>query len=64
MPVRYGASTGGEWSRVYADVGGGFRIGNLKSAYGRVVLATVAFPLVKGEGVNDYEIFLGSEIPF
>jgi hypothetical protein len=54
----------GDWSRVYADVGGGFRIGNLKSAYGRVVLATVAFPLVKGEGVNDYEIFLGSEIPF
>jgi len=54
----------GDWSRVYADVGGGFRIGNLKSAFGRVVLATIAFPLVKGEGVNDYEIFLGSEIPF
>lgn len=54
----------GDWSRVYAGVGGGFRIGNLKSAFGRVVLATIAFPLVKGEGVNDCEIFLGSEIPF
>jgi hypothetical protein len=55
---------GGDWSRVYADVGGGFRIGNLKSAFGRITLATIAFPLVKGEGVNDYEIYLGNEIPF
>jgi hypothetical protein len=54
----------GDWSKVYADVGGGFRIGNLKSAFGRVVLATIAVPLVKGPGVNDFEVFLGNEIPF
>jgi hypothetical protein len=54
----------GRWSRTYADVGGGMRVGNLKSAFGRVVVATVSFPLVRGEGVNDFEIFVGNEIPF
>lgn len=54
----------GDWSRTYADVGGGLRIGNLKSAFGRVVVATVAFPLVKGRGVHDFEVFVGNEIPF
>jgi hypothetical protein len=54
----------GAWSRTYADVGGGLRVGNLKSAFGRVAVATFAFPLVKGEGVNGFEIFIGNEIPF
>lgn len=54
----------GDWSRTYADVGGGLRIGNLKSAFGRVVVATVAFPLVGGRGVHDFEVFVGNEIPF
>jgi hypothetical protein len=54
----------GRWSTTYADAGGGLRVGNLKSSSGRVVVATIAFPLVGGEGVNDFEIYLGSEIPF
>ena len=54
----------GRWSRTYADVGGGLRAGNLKSAFGHVVVATVAFPLVGGEGVNSFEVFVGNEIPF
>ena len=54
----------GGWSRTYGDVGGGLRVGNLKSAFGRIVVATIAFPLVKGPGVNDFEIFIGNEIPF
>lgn len=55
---------GARWSRTYADVGGGLRIGNLKSAYGRVVVATIALPLVKGPGVNNFEVFIGNEISF
>jgi len=54
----------GRWSTTYADAGGGLRIGNLKSSFGQVVVGTIAFPLVKGEGVNDFEIFVGNEIPF
>ena len=52
------------WSRTYADAGGGLRGGNLKSAFGRVMLAIVAFPHVGREGVNDFEVFFGNEIPF
>lgn len=54
----------GEWSRVYADAGGGLRIGNLKSAYGRIVLLTIAFPLVEDESVSDFEIFAGTGLSF
>jgi len=54
----------GRWSTTYADAGGGLRIGNLKSSFGRVVVATIAFPLVGGAGVNDFEVFVGNEIPF
>lgn len=54
----------GRWSGTYADVGGGIRAGNLKSAFGHVVVATIAVPLVGGAGVNSFEIFVGNEIPF
>jgi hypothetical protein len=55
---------GGNWTKTYANVGFGLRMGNLKSAFGHIVLATIAFPLVKGEGVDPYQIVFGNYIRF
>jgi hypothetical protein len=54
----------GNWSRIYADVGGGLRFGNLKSAFGRVLLLTLAFPLVKEPGIDDFQVVVGNVIRF
>lgn len=55
---------GGNWTKTYANVGFGLRMGNLKSAFGHIVLATIAFPLVKEEGVDSYQIVFGNYIRF
>ena len=54
----------GGWSRTYADAGAGLRFGNLKSAFGKVLLLTVAVPLVRGPGVDNYQIVVGNVIRF
>lgn len=54
----------GSWTRTCADVGGGLRVGNLKSAFGRVILLTVAVPLVKEPGLDNYQIVVGNVIRF
>jgi hypothetical protein len=48
----------GRWSRSYASVGGGVRIGNLKSSIGRVISLTVAAPIVREPGVKGVQILL------
>ena len=48
----------GRWSRSYASVGGGLRIGNLKSSVGRVASLTVAAPIVREPGVKGVQILL------
>ena len=48
----------GRWSRSYASVGGGLRIGNLKSSIGRVVSLTVAAPIVREPGVRGVQFLL------
>ncbi|MEW6758496.1 MAG: hypothetical protein AB1347_09775 [Acidobacteriota bacterium] len=52
------------WSRTFADVGFGLRLGNLKSAFSNVLLVTVAFPLVDGPGVDDYQVVVGNVVRF
>jgi len=54
----------GTMGKTYADVGAGFRFGNMKSAFGRVILLTVAVPLVKGPGVDNYQIVVGNVVDF
>jgi len=53
-----------EWSRTYADAGVGLRFGNLKGAFGRVIQVSVAVPLVRESGVDNYQIVVGSFVRF
>lgn len=53
-----------QWSRTYVDVGGGLRLGNLKSSIGRVFLLTVAYPLVKDPWTDRYQIVVGDLVRF
>ncbi|HEX7553726.1 MAG TPA: hypothetical protein VF378_09235, partial [Geothrix sp.] len=54
----------GEWSRTYVDVGGGLRLGNLKSSVGRVILITIAFPLVRDPGMERHQYVVGNIVKF
>lgn len=58
-----GAPAGG-WTRTYADVGAGLRIGNLKGTTSRVITLTVAAPLVREEGVDGWLVVAGNTIRF
>jgi hypothetical protein len=54
----------GRWSRTYVDVGGGLRLGNLKSSIGRVFLMTIAFPLTREAGTDRYQFVVGNIVKF
>ena len=54
----------GKWSRTYLDVGGGLRLGNLKSSFGGVFLLTVAFPLVRDPWTDHYQVVVGDLVRF
>lgn len=54
----------GRWSRTYANVGGGLRLGNLKSSIGRVFLMTVAIPLVREPGMERRQFVVGNLVSF
>lgn len=51
----------GRWSRTYVDVGGGLRLGNLKSSVGRVFLLTIAYPLVREPGTEHHQ-FVATDV--
>lgn len=53
-----------QWSETLADVGVGFRLGNLRGAYGQVLYFTVFVPLVKEDDVDPYQIVVGDVISF
>jgi len=55
---------GGQWTKTYTNVGFGLRMGNLKSAFGHIVLATIAVPLVREKGMDSYQIVFGNYIRF
>ncbi len=52
------------WSQTYQDVGGGIRIGDLRSAYGQVYYLTIAFPTVHAPGVPASSIVIGDIVNF
>lgn len=54
----------GDWTKTFADVGAGLRVGNLKSAFGSVVILSVAVPLVREPGVDSYQIVVGNVVRF
>ena len=54
----------GEWSDTLANIGVGFRLGNLRGAYGQVLYFTVFKPLVDGPGVGSIEFVVGDVISF
>ncbi|WP_243301422.1 hypothetical protein [Geothrix oryzisoli] len=54
----------GRWSRTYADVGGGLRLGNLKSSVGRVFLLTIAYPLVRDPGTEHHQFVISDLVKF
>jgi len=45
-------ASGQGWSPWYSSVGAGFRIGNLRGSFNRVLYFTVAEPLVTDAGVR------------
>lgn len=54
----------GGWSRVFTDVGGGLRLGNLRGSFGTTIYLTVAVPLVKTPRTSPYQIVVGDVIDF
>jgi hypothetical protein len=54
----------GGWSRVYADAGGGLRLGNLRGAYGQVLYFTLAWPLVRTPNVPSHQFVVGDQVRF
>ena len=54
----------GRWSRTYANVGAGLRFGSLKGGQRSVIQASVAFPLVRDEGMDRAVLVLGNAVRF
>ncbi|MGA2082558.1 MAG: hypothetical protein ABSH53_18365 [Holophaga sp.] len=52
------------WTRPYSDVGAGFRLGNLKSSLGRVILLSFAVPLNREPYQARYQVTIGNTIRF
>jgi hypothetical protein len=55
---------GAGWSRPYADLGAGLRMGDLKSSLGHVILLTVAAPLAREPGQHGWLFALGNIVQF
>ena len=52
------------WSRTYADVGAGLRLGNLKSSAGRVILLSVAVPVNRETYQPRWQFTVGNAMRF
>ncbi len=52
------------WSPTYSDVGVGFRIGSIRSAFNNTFYFTIAWPLKNAPGVSGHEIVIGNIINF
>lgn len=57
-------SLNGNWTKAYSNAGFGLRLGNLKSAFGHIILVSIAVPLVKERGVDPYQLVCGNFIRF
>lgn len=54
----------GQWSRQFADIGIGFRIGNLRSAFADTYYIAIVAPMTRDAGVNNYQFVAGNMIRF
>ncbi len=52
------------WSRPYSDIGLGFRLGNLRSSLGRVILLSVAVPLNREPYQGRIQFTIGNSMRF
>jgi hypothetical protein len=52
------------WTRPYSDVGAGFRMGNLKSSLGRVILLSFAVPLNREPYQSRFQVTIGNSMRF
>jgi len=52
------------WSPLYSDLGAGLRLGDLKSSLGKVILVTVAVPLVRQPGQDRWQLLFGNTVTF
>lgn len=55
---------GSGWSKPYPSLGGGFRIGDLKSSMGNIFYITVAVPLTRDPANDRYQLNLSSVMTF
>jgi len=56
--------TEGRWEKIYADIGLGFRLGNIRMRAYNVIYLAVAAPLVKGPGTGGLQLMLASQVRF
>ena len=54
----------GQWSRQFADVGIGLRVGNLRSAFADTYYIAIVTPMTRGAGVDSYQFVAGNVIRF
>lgn len=54
----------GDWSRQFADVGIGFRIGNLRSAFADTYYIAIVAPMTRDAGVESYQFVAGNVMKF
>lgn len=54
----------GRWGKTLADIGGGLRLGSLRSSFGTVNYVAIAFPLAARGEVDDFELVIGSTVDF
>lgn len=54
----------GHWSRQFADVGIGLRIGNLRSAFADTYYIAIVAPMTRDTGVQSYQFVAGNVINF
>jgi len=55
---------GAGWTSLYADLGAGLRLGDLKSSLGRVILITAAKPVTQTGGIKGLQITIGNIVRF
>lgn len=53
-----------ESEKIYADIGAGLRLGNIRMRTDNIIYFAIAAPLVKGPGSNGYQIMLGNQMNF
>lgn len=56
--------TGDKWEKIYANIGLGLRLGNIRIRTNNVIYITAAAPLVEGPGADDLQFVMKSRMRF